>query len=636
MLKNSAFFLFFLVFMLHFTHAQPFNCDGKRYLAGTGLASVEIQNNMASVTTIGNEDLSKLLIGFNVKDNYIYGFHATTHELHKIDATGKTTSLGKVANIDPKHQFYAAEITPSGSFMLIIGRNDKGIDELVYQISLSNTPYKANTISLLNPAKTALEDLAFSPFTGELFGYDSKNNQIVTIARGSTYQINSYLFQTNFAQSVGALFFDKTENLFSFGNAGLLRYDLTKKLGAIQQIYPLSANGAADGAACPYTIRLKKSILPKETAACGELTLTYEIVNQTGDNQGNITLQDTLPKGFVIADIVKMPLFSQIMSGEGTNIVHITRMSPRLGSDWVVVKVKTNGVSLGSYESQATISTFPLGLGIVQRSDDPSTPAALDATAVKIIPLATKIRQKLPTYICHGDSVKIDLTQSGCTALWGDGNTNAIRYISKEGWQKVRINCGCEAFSDSFFVEKAKLPLEIELGKDKIVDFGETTKLDYTTLTSTAFKLEWKSTAPESTLSCTNCAEPSIHPQKNTTIRVRLTDENGCKATDSLRIVVSNKRKIFAPNIFSPNNDGDNDLFYLQGQLANIRRLVIANRWGNIVFERNNIPLNDAQSGWNGTFKGETLAPDTFIWLAEIEFLDKITDFFSGTITVVK
>jgi gliding motility-associated-like protein len=634
--KNNAIYVFFIIFTTHFLHAQPFICDGKRYLTGTGLASVDIQNNNSSVTIIGNEDLSKLLIGFNIKDNYIYGFHTQTHELYQINALGKATSLGKITNIDPKYQFHAAEITPNGTFMLLFGRNDKGIDEIVYQISLFDTPYKANSISLLNPANSAIEDLAFSPFTGELFGYDSKNSRIVTFSRGSTYQINNYLFQSVPAQNVGALFFDKMDNLFSFGSAGLLRYDLVKNLGAILQVYPISASATADGASCPYTIRLKKSVLPKETSACGELTITYEIVNQTGENQGNIMLQDTLPKGFVISEVVKMPLFSQIVSGVGTNLVHIARMSPRLGSDLVVVKVKTNGVPLGTYASRAHISIFPLGLGITQPSDDPTTNALSDATSMKIIPLAANIRQKFPSYICYGDSAKIDLTQAGCAARWSDGKTNPIRYISKEGWQKVAINCGCEAFSDSFFVQKAKIPLEIELGKDKMVDFGETIKLDYTTVTSSNFTFQWKTNAPETTLSCPNCPEPSIHAQKNATISVFIKDENGCKASDSLHITVSTKRKIFAPNIFSPNNDGENDIFYLQGQLANIRRLVILNRWGNVVFERNNIPLNDAQNGWNGTFKGEILPPDTFIWLADIEFLDKVIDFFSGTVSLVK
>jgi gliding motility-associated-like protein len=634
--KNTAIYVFFFIFTTHFINAQPFICDGKRYLAGTGLAIVDIQNNNNSVTIIGNEDLSKLLIGFNIKDNYIYGFHAITHELYQINASGKAISLGKVTNIDPKYQFHAAEITPNGAFMLIFGRNDKGIDEIVYQIALSVTPYKANSISLLNPANAAIEDLAFSPFTGELFGYDSKNNRIVTFARGSTYQINNYLFQSVLPQNVGALFFDKMDNLFSFGSAGLLRYDLVKSLGAILQIYPLSASTTADGASCPYTIRLKKSILPKEISACGELTITYEIVNQTGDNQGNIALQDTLPKGFVISEVVKMPLFSQIVSGVGTNLLHIERMSPRLGSDLVVVKVKTNGVPLGTYASQANIGAFPLGLGITQLSDDPTTNALLDATSVTITPLASNIRQKFPNYICYGDSVKIDLTQAGCAVLWSDGKINPIRYISKEGWQKVAINCGCEALLDSFFVQKAKIPLEIELGKDKIVDFGETFKLDYTTVTSSNSTFKWTSSAPETTLSCNNCPEPSIHAQKNATISGFIKDENGCKASDSLHIAVATKRKIFAPNIFSPNNDGENDVFYLQGQFATIRRLMIVNRWGDVVFERTNMPLNDAQNGWNGTFKGATLSPDTFIWLAEIEFLDKVIDFFSGTVTVSK
>jgi gliding motility-associated-like protein len=95
-------------------------------------------------------------------------------------------------------------------------------------------------------------------------------------------------------------------------------------------------------------------------------------------------------------------------------------------------------------------------------------------------------------------------------------------------------------------------------------------------------------------------------------------------------------RKIFAPNVFSPNNDGDNDIFYLQGQEATMTQFRIMNRWGNVVFERENIALNDNQNGWNGIFKGEALPQDMYIWVAEVTFLDTYKQVFSGSVLLFR
>jgi gliding motility-associated-like protein len=50
------------------------------------------------------------------------------------------------------------------------------------------------------------------------------------------------------------------------------------------------------------------------------------------------------------------------------------------------------------------------------------------------------------------------------------------------------------------------------------------------------------------------------------------------------------------PNIFTPNNDGSNDVFTLNGVNVETLELVILNRWGNVVFES-----TDINAAWNGT-----------------------------------
>ena len=59
---------------------------------------------------------------------------------------------------------------------------------------------------------------------------------------------------------------------------------------------------------------------------------------------------------------------------------------------------------------------------------------------------------------------------------------------------------------------------------------------------------------------------------------------------------------------------------------------MIFNRWGEKVFES-----NYAQNiGWNGTYKGETMKYDVYIYWAEDTYLDGPKVFKSGVLTLIR
>jgi len=59
--------------------------------------------------------------------------------------------------------------------------------------------------------------------------------------------------------------------------------------------------------------------------------------------------------------------------------------------------------------------------------------------------------------------------------------------------------------------------------------------------------------------------------------------------------------EVVAPNVFTPNGDGNNDIFYLDTKNAVSIEFVILNRWGNVMFEQVFDPTLGALIGWNGT-----------------------------------
>ncbi|HVU98122.1 MAG TPA: Ig-like domain-containing protein [Puia sp.] len=70
---------------------------------------------------------------------------------------------------------------------------------------------------------------------------------------------------------------------------------------------------------------------------------------------------------------------------------------------------------------------------------------------------------------------------------------------------------------------------------------------------------------------------------------------------------------IYVPRVFTPNNDGTNDILrpILVG-IAQFHYFSIYNRWGNLIFT-----TQDAGQGWDGTFRGVPQPVETYLWIAE-------------------
>jgi gliding motility-associated-like protein len=109
---------------------------------------------------------------------------------------------------------------------------------------------------------------------------------------------------------------------------------------------------------------------------------------------------------------------------------------------------------------------------------------------------------------------------------------------------------------------------------------------------------------------------PSIPNQGEGTYWVIIKDVNGCEGTDSLTLVVC-PATLFVPSAFSPNSDGTNDAFkarYSDTDVLNNYKMIIYNRWGQLLFETNDINL-----GWDGKFKGESCPAGVYTYVIKFD-----------------
>jgi gliding motility-associated-like protein len=119
---------------------------------------------------------------------------------------------------------------------------------------------------------------------------------------------------------------------------------------------------------------------------------------------------------------------------------------------------------------------------------------------------------------------------------------------------------------------------------------------------------------PLKNLSCINCTNPTVIATADIRYVVTSYDFFGCTDTAHLTVKLKDP-EFYVPNMFSPNGDGVNDLFFVYGINIVEFNLKIFNRWGEKVFES-----NDLKIGWDGTQNGVELPPDVFVYLIEAKF----------------
>ena len=103
-----------------------------------------------------------------------------------------------------------------------------------------------------------------------------------------------------------------------------------------------------------------------------------------------------------------------------------------------------------------------------------------------------------------------------------------------------------------------------------------------------------------------------INVPKTQDLTVYLTSSvTGCSTTGTITspgcTIECREPFIFVPSAFSPNGDGQNDLYRVRSEVIETMRMVIYNRWGQEVYV-----LDDIAETWDGSYRGRPLPPDVY------------------------
>lgn len=125
---------------------------------------------------------------------------------------------------------------------------------------------------------------------------------------------------------------------------------------------------------------------------------------------------------------------------------------------------------------------------------------------------------------------------------------------------------------------------------------------------------------PTTWLSNPAISNPIALPQNDIEYVVRVSNNFGCFDTDSIRVhVFKIKPDLYVPNAFTPNGDGNNDIFKpIPIGMKSVDIFRVYNRWGQMLYSGTG---NGA--GWDGTFGGKGQETATYVWYAEgVDYLN--------------
>ncbi len=220
--------------------------------------------------------------------------------------------------------------------------------------------------------------------------------------------------------------------------------------------------------------------------------------------------------------------------------------------------------------------------------------------------------------ICKGDSTGIEAV-GAVRYSWNTGQTTPKIFVSKSDSYKVTgaNSRGCTK-ELLFKMTEDELPgLTYELSANVVDTRHNTVTASVKPEPNVTYKWEMGDgtigTGEKYTHSYVISPDDLMFPVTITAINA-----NNCISTASETIMVD----VFVPNVFTPNNDGINDLF-MPGYFLT-------------VFDRYGLTLYSGNSGWDGTYKGNRMSRDTYFYVLDYFDIKKELHRKQGFVTLVR
>jgi gliding motility-associated-like protein len=225
------------------------------------------------------------------------------------------------------------------------------------------------------------------------------------------------------------------------------------------------------------------------------------------------------------------------------------------------------------------------------------------------------IKKLAKTTLCNGQTIDLLASYTGGTIKWSTGETTDQISVNTGGKYDVTITSASGCIADT--------SINITLLPSPVLNVSDTSICTYRhqpviiKAPSGFAQYNWNGVNGGQTYRV-------IEPQ---TVSLIVTDANGCQDSQQIK-VFSKCSEIEIPNTFTPNNDGINDTWVIQGLDNNQAVLVrVFTRYGTQIFESYGYGVP-----WNGEYKGKKLPTGTYYYIITTK---NSSQHYSGPITII-
>ncbi len=320
---------------------------------------------------------------------------------------------------------------------------------------------------------------------------------------------------------------------------------------------------------------------------------------------------------------------------DGTALTTVTGGTPNYTYQWspnASVSATATGLTAGMYSVTATDANG----------------CTIDTDLTLVEPAVLTIEGSGTQVLCVGDATGI------ITAIGTGGTTNIgnLEYsLNNQVWQTgnifgeleagdyrlyVRDENGCSAdtlvevlVADSFFI--------VSVTADTTIEYLDTLDITATLNNTSSVMFSW--TELNSGILVNDSSYSIIvNPSEESTYEFVATNQFGCEVSATVQVEVTKPRRATAAAAFTPNGDGVNDTFFIQGgsKVDKVALLRVYDRWGELVFEGTDMDINVGAEGWDGMFRGQQAGAGMYVWYAEILYQDGFKQVINGDVTLLR
>ncbi|MEZ4925372.1 MAG: proprotein convertase P-domain-containing protein [Saprospiraceae bacterium] len=194
---------------------------------------------------------------------------------------------------------------------------------------------------------------------------------------------------------------------------------------------------------------------------------------------------------------------------------------------------------------------------------------------------------------------------------------------------------GCDWSTGTITITEPPL-LSADLGSDIEITFGDSVILQ--AVTSIPFselsEINWNPLFdPFNAQTLTQ----RFLPFASTYVTLTVLDSNGCEATSRVLVKVAKPEQVYIANVIKPGSlDNDRLTIFAGPGVEEIETFQIFDRWGEQVFSVSNFQPNDPSNGWDGSFRGDPVAPAVFVYFARVRYINGQVETIKGDVTVLR